>query len=363
MTERRVRILGTIFALSWLGILALYVQDMLSPHPQIQHVTTFLPLLVGYVAIYAVFWTWGIYSARLLARAALVAALLMANTVMVVVGGDTAGGIFTYSVVVAGAAFSWRVSLVAVTLITLEVLLGEHSFSNDWIKAGSTALQEVLIGLGTIGAAVLIRTTSALREARDDLARMAVAGERVRFARDLHDLLGQSLSVVVLKSELAQSLVVKDPKRAAQELREMEQVARDALRDVREAVSGYRQTNLATELSGAREMLESAGIACHLEEKTGPLSEATETALAWAVREGATNVLRHSRARECLVRLTRDNGVAMLEIVDDGRGQGKTTLGNGLRGLGERVEAIGGEVVAGPAEGSGFRLTVRVPAA
>ncbi|MEA2683539.1 MAG: two-component system, NarL family, sensor histidine kinase DesK [Chloroflexota bacterium] len=362
MTDKRARVLSTIFALSWLGILAIYIQDILSPHPQVHNIPTFLPLLGTYVTVYALFWIWGIYTERVAVRAVLVATLVVLNTVMFLVSGDAAGSLFTYGVVVAGAAFPWRYSLVAVVLITTEVLVGAHSSDNDWIKAGAVALQELLFGLGTVAVSVLIRTIIALREARDDLARLAIAGERIRFARDLHDLLGHSLSVVVLKSELAQSLLERDPRRAAQELREMEQVARDALRDVRAAVTGYRQTNLASELYGAREMLESAGIACRLEEQSGPLPEATESALAWAVREGATNVLRHSQARECLVRLTREDDVAMLEIVDDGLGAGDTGTGNGLRGLGERVEAIGGEVVAGRDNGRGFRLTVRVPA-
>jgi two-component system sensor histidine kinase DesK len=150
-------------------------------------------------------------------------------------------------------------------------------------------------------------------------------------------------------------------------VQDIEQVARGALRDVRDAVAGYRETNLAVELAGAREMLESAGISVRWEEAGGDLSPEAETVLAWAVREGATNVLRHSRARECMVKLDRRNGSAVMEMVDDGVGEPRPAadggLGNGLRGLGERVAAVGGEMMAAPVEGRGFRLAVRVPVA
>ncbi|HEV1997416.1 MAG TPA: sensor histidine kinase [Candidatus Dormibacteraeota bacterium] len=361
MTFRHGRVLSSAFALSWLGILALYVQDLVNPHGQIQHRDVFVPMLLAFVAIYVTFWVWGIYHS-LPTRVVLVAAMVAVNTGLVVVGGNAAGSIFIYTVVVAGAAFGWRTGVVVVTLISVEVLFGDYSGVHDWVKAGSVALQELLIGLGTVAVSLLIRTVVALREARDELARLAVGEERLRFARDLHDLLGHSLSVVVLKSELAQQMLKKDPGRAAVEISEIERVAREALRDVREAVAGYRKTNLATELSGAREMLESAGISCRLQEEAGDLPGDSETALAWAVREGATNVLRHSQARECQVRLTRENGHATLEILDDGRGAGSAPAGNGLRGLGERVRAVGGEVKTGPAEGHGFRLLVTVPA-
>lgn len=361
MTERHARYLGTLFALSWLGILALYIQDLVSPHPHIRRPQVIAPLLLAYVVLYTVFWAWGRYG-PVLPRAVLLAGMVVLNTVMVMAGGSAVGGIFTYTVVVLAAAFSWRVSLVLVVLLSAEVLFGDQMLIGDWVMAGSVALQELLLGLGVVGVSMLIRTLLELRDARDELARLAVGEERLRFARDLHDLLGHSLSVVVLKSELAQGLMEKNPVRAAAEIHEVERVAREALRDVREAVAGYRKTNLASELSGAQQMLESAGIACRLQDEAGPLPAASETALAWAVREGATNVLRHSQARECLVRLTRENGKAMLEIVDDGQGPAEAPEGNGLRGLGERVSAVGGEIAVGPVAGNGFRLLVTVPA-
>ena len=361
MTERRARFLGNVFALSWLGLLALYIQDVISPHGQIKHRDLFVPLLLAFVAVYSAFWVWGLHR-PLVTRAIFIAMLLALNTGMVMAGGSAAGGIFTYTVVVVGAAFRWRVSLALVVVLTGEVLFGDYGFTHDWVMAGSVALQEMLLGFASVGISVLIRTVIELRQAREELARLAVGEERLRFARDLHDLLGHSLSVVVLKSELAQQLMERNPARAAAEIGEVEKVAREALRDVREAVAGYRRTNLATELSGAREMLESAGISCLLQEQAGTLADDTETALAWAVREGATNVLRHSHARECLVRLTRANGQAMLEILDDGRGADSAPAGNGLRGLGERVRAVGGEVQTGPGDGKGFRLLVTVPA-
>ncbi|MDQ6747083.1 MAG: sensor histidine kinase [Candidatus Dormibacteraeota bacterium] len=364
MTDRRARVLGTAFALSWLGILGVFLADMLSARPHIQHRQQVLPGLAVFVLIYGWFWVWGMYSRRLLPRLVGVALLALVTIAIVRAGGEAIGSIFIFLAVVAGAAFMWRISTALVLLIGLLVLFGDFNSIHQPVLAAAVALQTTLIGLASVGAAALGRTVLALRQARNELARLAVSEERLRFARDLHDLLGHSLSVVVLKSELARQVMERDPRRAADELAEIERVARDALRDVREAVAGYRQTNLATELSGAREMLESAGIACRLQEDAGLLSPAAETALAWAVREGATNVLRHSRARECVLRLTREDGTAMLEMVDDGTGPGAASApaGNGLRGLGERVAAVGGEFHAGPADGRGFRLLVTVPA-
>ena len=205
----------------------------------------------------------------------------------------------------------------------------------------------------------------------------AVAEERLRIARDLHDLLGHNLSLIALKSELAGRLLHAAPERAATEIADIESVARTALQEVRDTVASYRRPALASELRGAREILAAAGIAYRMigdAEAASDLPTGAEAVLSWAVREGVTNVIRHSRARTCFIHLTRTADRAGIEILDDGPGAAErpalgTELlaqpggGNGLRGLAERVRAAAGVFEAGPREQGGFRLAVSLPLA
>jgi two-component system sensor histidine kinase DesK len=223
-------------------------------------------------------------------------------------------------------------------------------------------IQTAIAGLGLLSFLHILRLNIQLREAREDLARMAVAEERVRFARDLHDLLGHSLSVIALKSELAGELVATDPAGAATEMREVEQVARRSLAEVREAVGGYRQVALAAELVGARAALDAAGVRVTVDDPPRNLPGPVEAVLGWAVREGATNVLRHSGAASAHVRFERDDGRVAVEITDDGPGGGEPgTRGSGLAGLAERVAAGGGRLKAGQLPEGGYRLRVELP--
>ncbi len=204
-----------------------------------------------------------------------------------------------------------------------------------------------------------------LLEARAELARMAVAEERERFARDLHDLLGHSLSVIALKAELAGRLLPGRPDDAAREIAEVESVARGALTEVRQAVSGYRQPTLDGELEGARMALSAAGISAEVTRAPVTLSPEVEAVLAWSVREGATNVIRHSRARRCTVTVAADLVSASVEVVDDGTGSpgNGNGGGNGLAGLTERAGELRGRVDAGPRPSGGYGLRVTVPVA
>lgn len=225
------------------------------------------------------------------------------------------------------------------------------------------------LGLDMIGVS---RLGSALRElhtTRRALARLQVEEERLRLARDLHDLLGQTLSVITLKSELARGLITEDPARCAQELAEIEQVGRVTLREVRKTVAGYRLPRLSSELDGARQLLEAAGIEYSIEELPGELPQPLDAVLAWTVREGVTNVIRHSRARHCLLRFTQDQGGIWVEMLNDGEGTedaGTQPIGqgSGLLGLRERVSELGGTMEAGPLLLEGephFRLRVELP--
>lgn len=251
--------------------------------------------------------------------------------------------------------------------------------------SGSAVITYSVTSLGIGLLMVLMRDLRVRNEelsaARAELANAAVAEERERFARDLHDLLGHSLSVIALKAELAGRLLPGRPEQAATEVGEVEQVARQALSEVRLAVSGYRQPTLEGELAGARMALAAAGIEADVKAPKIALQPDVEAVLAWAVREGATNVIRHSRAGRATIRITAGVAEASVEVVDDGaRGAGRPgaagsraqggvgasaagngQAGNGLAGLRERAEAIGGRVQAGPLPDGGFRLMVSVP--
>ncbi len=220
--------------------------------------------------------------------------------------------------------------------------------------------QTALTGIAVYAFVRVSALNNELREAHEELARMAVAEERLRFARDLHDLLGHSLSVVVLKSRLAGRLLEADPARAAAEVRDIEQVASRSLAEVREAVSGYRRVELAAELVGARAALETAGIGCLVDAPPSGLPSPVEEVLGWTVREGTTNVIRHSGATTCRMRFWRDGGTVVLELDDDGHG-GTPRGGRGLAGLAERVAALGGRLQAGQRPERGFRLRVELP--
>ncbi|MGO9974434.1 MAG: sensor histidine kinase [Solirubrobacteraceae bacterium] len=229
-------------------------------------------------------------------------------------------------------------------------------------------------GAGTLGIGLMLLFVRDLRasnveltEARAELARLAVVRERERFARDLHDLLGHTLSVIAIKTELARRLLPEQPARAATELGDIETVARDALTEVRQAVSGYRRPTLDGELAGARMALTAAGIDVDIAWAEVAMDPPVEAVLAWAVREGATNVIRHSRARHCRLCVTATLAGAGVEVLDDGpataprNGSEAYGDGHGLAGLQERVGSLGGTIAAGPQAGGGYRLAVEVP--
>jgi two-component system sensor histidine kinase DesK len=238
-----------------------------------------------------------------------------------------------------------------------------HVKGVQWSMGASVALAS----LAVFGFSRLIRANAELAAMREEVATLAAERERMRIARDLHDLLGHSLTTVTVKAALAARLFEQDPARARAEIAEVEVLARESLADVRAAVAGYRDVRLATELATAREVLEAAGIDAQLPGVVEGMSPEVGRLFGWVVREGVTNVVRHSQARS--VRITLD--ATGIEIVDDGSGCARTAgqlattdAGNGLAGLAERADALGGRLVAGPVDGSaaGFRLRVEVPA-
>ncbi|GHG57794.1 two-component sensor histidine kinase [Streptomyces griseocarneus] len=221
-----------------------------------------------------------------------------------------------------------------------------------------------LLGGGAMMAVVQMgRTMRELREARATVAHLAANEERLRLARDLHDLLGHSLSLITLKSELAGRMLPDKPEAAAQQVADIERVSRQALVDVREAVSGFRRPTLDAELAGARTALTAAGIAADLTRVTSghaDLPPDEEGALAWALREAVTNVVRHSGARRCEIAVEESGDELCLTVTDDGRGAGGAH-GNGLTGLTERLGLADGRLETGPGPRGGFRLRAYVP--
>ncbi|HEX4705849.1 MAG TPA: sensor histidine kinase, partial [Pseudonocardiaceae bacterium] len=203
-----------------------------------------------------------------------------------------------------------------------------------------------------------------LRQAHAELARLAVTEERLRFARDLHDLLGHSLTTIALKSQLARRLATPGSP-AAREMADIETVTQQALAEVREAVTGYRARSLAEELDTARSTLAAAGIDVTVRLDGTPLPARLDTLLGWVVREGTTNVLRHSMASSCEFRLSRNETTVSLAVDDDGVGAPDDGCGhprgNGLAGLAERVTGAGGRLDSGPAPVRGFRLAALLP--
>ncbi|MEU5419809.1 sensor histidine kinase [Streptomyces sp. NPDC020667] len=271
--------------------------------------------------------------------------------------------LFVYVCVGCGAGLPVKISRVAILLVLGALIAvglctpGAEEFMPVLV------LPALLGGFAMVGVRQMARTTRALREARATVAHLAANEERLRLARDLHDLLGHSLSLITLKSELAGRMLPDKPEQAAQQVADIERVSRQALVDVREAVSGFRRPTLDAEIAGARTALAAAGISADLDRagtEHPDLPPDEEGALAWALREAVTNVVRHSGARRCEISLVEVEDELCLTVTDDGRGP-KGAHGNGLTGLTERLALADGRLETGPGPKGGFRLRACVP--
>jgi two-component system, NarL family, sensor histidine kinase DesK len=215
-----------------------------------------------------------------------------------------------------------------------------------------------IVAILMAGLMQVFHSNQELAVTRARLARLAAENERSRIARDLHDLLGHSLTTITVKAGLARSIGATDPARALTEIAEVEGLARRSLADVRAAVSGYHAVTLNGELAAGRELLRAAGITADLPRATDVVDPVHHELFGWVVREGLTNVVRHARASSCAVQLSTTG----IEITDDGDGASGAAGGSGLSGLRERVTAAGGTVEAGPTHPRGWRLAVCLPA-
>jgi two-component system, NarL family, sensor histidine kinase DesK len=337
----------------------------------------------GALAGFAASYTWLMWphpasqGARLRTRSRISFLLFVALSVLVLVFSVLDTPVWLWLLIgtsaIAGLLLPLRSAFAAVVLFTLFPLFlmlkihgGLAGVDLWWLIALMLLVRG--LGLDMIGVARMGSAIRELQSARRELARLAVIEERDRLSRDLHDLLGQTLSMITLKSELARQLVTEEPERSVRELLEIERVARQSLREVREAVAGYRQPHLSSELEGARQLLAAAGIDSQIDSIQEVLPPSIDAALAWTVREGVTNIIRHSHARQCHIRLIHKNGMIEAEVLSDGgarvQTESTTRPGLGLAGLRERVSALGGRMEAGPLTLSGkehFRVRVELP--
>lgn len=274
-----------------------------------------------------------------------------------------AGGILVFAFIMAGACFPWRTALLVLVGLTVLQAAAQIVRFEDFGMQVSSLLNSILVGGVGIGARLLWVAYSELSDAREEIARLAVSEERLRFARDVHDLLGQSLATIVLKSELIErGLPPSSDESLRHEVDDVAMVARKSLSDLREAVAGYRRPTLPAEISSARAALRSAGIAFTVDDRLGAVPEQQDSVLAWCLREAVTNVVKHSSATRCSVSLSRDDGLARLAVEDDGRGATSLDGGSGLAGMRERIQQAGGTFEVANSSSRGLWLRVAIPA-
>jgi two-component system, NarL family, sensor histidine kinase DesK len=373
------------FSAIWLVYLISPVSNLFGHHHGVLWIAGGLALTIAFCALYVPVLVNSGGRPRL-ARAGLVAIALLAALACVVYGKSwTALWIYVSAavgMVLTPGPNGRRRALQGVFVVGACYLFFSWLSHDDPTDFLIVLLPVLLIGIAMIGFRMQIELVHELAQARETVAKLAANEERLRLARDMHDLTGQSLSMITLKSELAAKRLSRLP--AAQErdaalgdLADIGRVSRQTLHDIREAVSGYRRPTLAIEVITARNALEAAGIRLDddpgLTLRSGTFDADAEAVLAWCLREATTNVIRHSGARSCRIRLTERAGELSLEVTDDGRGlPGPATgepseqdpdapKGAGLRGMSERLSAVGGRLSLGSA-GPGFRLTATVPA-
>jgi two-component system sensor histidine kinase DesK len=289
---------------------------------------------------------------RALGLAAIAAEIALGVTVCIAVGQDgtaTAVYVAVLSMICLPSAWAWLVAAVVAGSTYAATLTVDGWHADRGIVFGT-----LVAALAIWGISQAINRNIEVLAVREENARLALDEERNRFARDLHDILGHSLTVITVKAELAQKLFDVDPQRARAEVGDLERLSRDALADVRRAVEGYRELTLPGELARARMALEAAEIEAHLPNSTDDVPSSLRELFAWTIREGITNVVRHSNAHSCTVTLTATS----VEVADDGHGTGGTPVGgNGLLGLRERAAVVGATVVTTTLD-PGFSLKV-----
>jgi two-component system sensor histidine kinase DesK len=291
--------------------------------------------------------------------------LLLATALLPVTGQD---GLTAYVFVAVVMILCWRprqAFLGIVGLLVVAPILEVVAFHRR--SPFGIDLTIATASLAVWGLVSVLRRNRELADAREELARLAVSEERLRFARDLHDIVGHSLTAISVKAELAGRLIGRDDDRAGAEIVDVQRVARDALRDVRATVQGYRDVSLAGELASARSVLAAAGISAEIPTAVDGVPGGNRELFGWVVREGVANVVRHSGATRVRIAVTPST----VEVTDDGAAPLRRATGggpvddhdnsSGLAGLRERLRAVGGTLTVGPGDDGGWRLRAEVP--
>lgn len=351
---------GWVFGLIWLFYLAYPLGEALAL-PDLWQKIAGISAVVAFGVMFVVTF-WGFRNAnrsgkRLDVRWAWASLTVMAAiiAVLAVLIGSQAFGATIYMAVLAMMTLPTRQAWLSVGVLVV-VIETVPRIVPDWDPGTFFAFQLVISAVAAWGITQVFKRNHELAVARQQLADLAVVAERERVSRDVHDILGHSLTVITVKAELAGRLIELDPARAAVEIAEVEALAREALSDVRSTVGGMRQVDIAVELTNARSALEAAAIEATVPADADVVPLRNRELFGWTVREAVTNVVRHSGARRCSVVLD----ATRIEISDDGSGmtQESSSDGNGLRGLAERVKSAGGTLTVGRAKSGGFRVEV-----
>ena len=355
---------GRWFQLIWLVFLFFPIQALFEqPRAWFAYVYG-LSLLVGFVGVFV--WAFWLEpwvkdpqrppQFRIPSLIGMVVSYLVMALMWPMIGGSGIGFLI-YAGAYAGAQRSPWPSLLTVLICLAVCVALMLALELNWLTAALFVILTIVAAVSNNLAYHETLSARALQRSQEEVARVAKVAERERIARDLHDLLGHTLSVIVLKSELASRLADKDPARAAREIRDVERIARESLQEVRNAVRGYRSAGLEAEFSNIALACEAAKIKLELYVVPIDLEWAQESALGFALREAITNVVRHSRAQRCWVSLEKDEHQVTLEVWDDA--QGEIFEGNGVRGIRERAEALGGSLNTQVSSGSrGLRFAL-----
>lgn len=291
--------------------------------------------------------------------------ILLAQMFMLAFGyypfNQSACGAFVYPIVLlAFVTGSMRTYLTILSMQSVGILVEAWAFHLQWWTAAMAIFFSLVVGLSNFAYTKQERASYQLRRANDEIEHLAQVAERERIARDLHDLLGHTLTVIAIKSELANRLLPIDAGRAAQEMQEVEQTARKALAEVREAVTGYRSDGIAAEVQRARRTLQTANVQLTVSMEPLQLEPAQVNLMCLALREGVTNIVRHAKATSAVLRVETDGAKLRMSLSDDGVGCGSCE-GNGLRGMRERAVQAGGTVRVKPGVDRGTALTITLP--
>jgi two-component system, NarL family, sensor histidine kinase DesK len=335
----------------WLVFMAFFFfQPVLDPHTTSRDWTITAVASVVFLAIYfGVFWVRAPFTyLLLLCMVAMGVGLANYNV------GSSVFIIFAASFIPWVSGTSRRAMLALATLIV--IILIDAAVFHPQVAFWATS---IVVTLGVAGSNIHFaeknRADAKLRMAHTEIEHLAKVAERERIARDLHDVLGHTLSLIIVKATLAGKLIDRDPQKAKYEIADIEKASRDAMGDIRSTLRGYSTYKLSEELQRAKSTLSSAGICAESDATEVSMSPAQESVIALIMREAVTNVVRHSHARNCRLKLARENGSCVLRVEDDGRG-GIQTEGNGLRGMRERIEALGGTLIRDTSHGTRLKF-------